>query len=147
MPVPAAADLKGLVFRRVGEYAALADLDDAMARAARQCGLSPAAATRLVDDDLISFDTADLDKLLDVAELRAWESILGNATEPGLRDVALDESVSTVREAARDKIKALGASVKAIYSVGLSPLRVGTIGLGFQAGAGDDDLDEWGDAS
>jgi hypothetical protein len=146
MPVPAVADLEGIIFRRVGEYVALADLGDAMARAARQCGLSPASTTRLVDDDLLLFDAADHDKFLDVAELRAWESILGNATDVGLRDAALDDSPQAVREAAREKIKALSASVKAIYSVGLSPLKVGTIHLGFQAG-GDAADSEWGAVS
>jgi hypothetical protein len=77
----------------------------------------------------------DLDPLLEVAELRAWESILGNATEPGLRDAALDESPETVRSWAREKIKTLSAYVKAVHGVGLSGLGINTIGLDFQAGA------------
>lgn len=141
MPVLTVAPARGLIYRRIGEYAGLADLDDALARAARQCGLSPAAPTRLVDADLASLDAADLDKFLDVAELRAWESIPGNATDMGLRDAAIDESPSAVREAAYRKIKDLKAYAKAVHGVGLSALGVGTLGLDFQAGA-DDESDD-----
>ena len=136
-----ALQARNLVHRRVGEYVVLADLGDALARAARQVGLSPAAPTRLVDADLVALDADDHDRFLDVAELRAWESILANATDPGLRDAALDESPSSVRELAREKIKSLGAHVKAVYGVGLASVSLGTIGLDFQAGA-DDTSDE-----
>ena len=126
---------RGLLYRRVGEYAALADLDDAMASAARECGLEPAATTRVVDDDLTLLPAADHERYLKVAELRAWESILGNATAMGLRDAGIDDDPEAVRNLAREKIKTLSALVKSVYGVGLAAISVGTIGLDFQAGS------------
>jgi hypothetical protein len=128
-------DARGTLTRDVGEFAALADLDAAMAYASRQCGLEPASDVRLVDDDLVGLATADRDMFYDVSRLAAWRSILGNATETGLRDVGIDESPSSVRDLARDQIKDLAARVKSVYGVGLSRLGVNTIGLDFQAGA------------
>lgn len=135
-------DARGVLYRRVGEYAALADLDDALADAGRECGLVPAATTRLVDDDLASLAAADHGKFFRVAELRAWESILGNATATGLRDVAIDEEPADVRALARDKIKDLAKYVKDVYGVGLATISVGTIGLDFAASE-DDEPDDF----
>lgn len=133
MTVSAARRVLG---RRIGPWAALADLDDAMARSARLAGLSPASVSRLVDDDLSTLD--DFDAFLDVAELRAWESILGNATDTGLRDVGLDDDPRTVREAAKEAMDRLSKYTKSVYGIGLATISTGTIGLDFQAGADDD---------
>lgn len=129
------SEARGLLYRRVGEYSALADLDDAMARSLRLRGIRTASRSRATDDELARMVDDDVDPFLDVAELRAWESILGNATDTGLRDVALDESPATVRDAAREKIKSLSGYVKDVYGVGLATISVGTIGLDFAAGA------------
>lgn len=137
MPTMTVLDARNIVHRRVGEYVVLADLDDALAESARQVGLSPAATARLVDDDLLLLAAADHDEFLKVAELRAWESILGNANDMGLRDAAIDESPATVREAARERIKALSGYVKDVYCVGLAPVTLGVVGLDFQAGVDD----------
>jgi len=134
----------GVLYRRLGEYVALADVDDAIARAARQVGLSPASPAAVVDSDLAGLAAADHDYFLDTAELRGWHSIFGNATDAGMRDVALDESPREVREVAREKIKALSGYVKDVYGVGMSTISVGSIGLDFQAGA-DSAGDDWSD--
>ena len=129
---------KGVLYRRVGEYSALADFDDALARSARLLGLTLVSPHRVTDAELSLLDAEDHDEFFDVAELRAWESILGNATDTGLRDVALDESPESVRALAKEKIKDLGKHVKDVYGVGLTRIFVGTIGLDFQAGADDE---------
>lgn len=136
------APARGVLTRRIGEYAALADLDDAMARAARQCGLAPASPTRLVDDDLLLLDADDHDRFFDISELRAWESILGNATDPGLRDAGLDASPREVRDAAERAIKRLEVYTKNVYGLGLATISVNTIGFDFAAGAEPDESDE-----
>ena len=125
--------------RRIGPWIALADAGDAMLRSARLAGLEPASASALSDADLLALEADGLDPFLDVAELRCWESILGNATATGLRDVGLDDDPREVRDAAREKLKALGKYARDVYGVGLSTLSVGTIGLNFQAGADDDE--------
>lgn len=139
MPTMTVQDARRILGRRIGPWIALADVDDAMARSARLRGLSPAATTRLVDADLSLLAAADHDAFLDVAELRAWESILGNATDSGLRDVGLDDSPRDVQSAAELAIKRLSVYTKAVYGIGLATISVGTIGLDFQAGADDDD--------
>lgn len=135
-------DARRVLGRRVGPWIALADVDDAMAEAARLAGQSTSSTTRPVDADLASLAASRHDEFLKVAELRIWESIWGNATESGLRDVGLDDAPRDVRDAAKEKIKSLSAYVKDVFGVGLAPLEIGTIHLNFAAGAGDSTLSE-----
>lgn len=138
------ARARGVLYRAIGEYAALADLNDATARAAEELGF-PVAGDRPVDADLAGIIGRDRDAFLKLSELYSWESILGNATDTGLRDVALDESPATVRDAAREKIKSLSGYVKDVYGIGLAQISTGTIGLDFAAGSDDPDgvIDAW----
>lgn len=137
MPVTTVVELKRVLGRHFGPWAALADLDESLARSSRQAGYPTASVVRLADADIESLAAADVDPLLDVAKLWGWESILANATDSGLRDIGLDDSVRDVRETAMEMIKQQKKYNESVHGVGLATLGVGTIGLDFQAGADD----------
>lgn len=136
-------DARRILGRRIGPWIALADVDDAMARSARLAGLTLSGTARVTDADLAALSAAKHDEFLDVAELRCWMSILGNATDSGLRDVGLDDSVRDVRDVAEAVIKSQEKYAKDVYGVGLATLEAGTINLNFAAGADDTSCGEW----
>jgi hypothetical protein len=122
-----------VLYRRVGEYIALADVADALAHGAREAGLAVASGQVVTDEELALLPAGDETLFYRAAELRIWESILGNATDTGLRDVALDDSPRDVRDLAKERIAALSKSLKDDHGIGVATISLGTIGLDFAA--------------
>ncbi len=109
-----------------------ADLNDPIGWAIRQCAGTVASLVLVADTDIATVAESDLDKLLDLAELRTLESIQENND---LVDIQSDDQ--------RKAWAALGtrleliiarkrASVARIYGTLQGTLTAGTINLSFQ---------------
>jgi hypothetical protein len=89
---------------------------------------------RIADGDLAGMTAARWAELIDVADLRLMEAILGNADE-------VTSSTDNRKKAATDfamwvqgEIKAKRDELRRRYGYGLGSLTAGSIGLGFQSG-------------
>lgn len=103
--------------------------------AARHLGLPLADPMAVTDDDLAAFDTAWLDQLLDVAELRALKNVLGNYTDVDETVALGGQKLSQYRDALVVTIKAKEEAVKTLYGYGLAPVTAGTLDGGFASPA------------
>ncbi|MDB5352369.1 MAG: hypothetical protein JWN86_3616 [Planctomycetota bacterium] len=108
-----------------------ADLADPIAAGLRSLGLPVADITNPTSAELSAVADAQVDQLLDVAELRCLKSILGNIDE-------VDEQAGTDRKdfgkfavALQAVIEALETRCRDMYGVGIAAPTVGVIGLNF----------------
>ncbi len=108
------------------------DLNDPIGTALRQCGYAVASITAVADADIANVATDDLDKLLDVAELRLLENIAGNLSMVDLAVGPRKESLSQFSEQVEKAISRLEAKCQRLYGVGLGSLSGGAISLDFQ---------------
>lgn len=137
-------DAEGVLVRRCGRLltaagldgstatGANADLNDPIGWAVRQLGGAVASVASVTDADLAGVATDDLDALLDLAELRALESALGNLD---VVDVAVGperESLGQLGGRLEKAIERKRAQVQREHGIGASTLTAGTIRLGFQ---------------
>jgi hypothetical protein len=118
---------------RLGPYAGLADLDDALGYSLGHLGVLTADALAPADADLVAVAQADHAQLLDVARLRALETVLLNLTSDLLREAGVSEKVEDVRPTIERAIAVARRDVLDRYGVGLSTLTAGVISLDFAA--------------
>jgi hypothetical protein len=108
-----------------------ADLNDPIGWAIRQLGLTVDDITAVDDTDVARVGSSDYDKLLDLAELRALETIQQNLDdvdiEVGPRSEKLDQLAGRVAKALDRK----RAQVQRDYGHGLGTLEAGVITLSF----------------
>lgn len=138
------ANLESILIRRTGKrmtFVALdgttatganADLNDPIRSALRALGYAVASATAVADADLSPVDSDDEEALIDVAELRTLESILGNCDMVNLRVGQRDEALSDFAASLEKAIARKSADVKARHGIGLTSLTGGAINLDFQ---------------
>jgi hypothetical protein len=81
------------------------DLNDPIGFAIRQCNGTVDDYVLVDDDDVATVSSDDYDKLLDIAEWRTIESILGNFDKYGLKVGPRSGYQSQVREGLEGKIK------------------------------------------
>lgn len=108
------------------------DLNDPIAWALRQCGLSTADPTAPTDAELAGVGTADLDKFTDHTELRALESALTRYT--GIDTTTQGEGQRHDQLGARLEraIARKQAQIARDYGTNAATLTAGAIGLAFQ---------------
>lgn len=138
--------LLGLAARygpRLGPYAGLADLPDAIRYGLNQLGLTPAAATTIVDADVAAVPAGDHNQLDDLVIYRCYETILLNLADDLLREAGVAESADKLRPVFQKLLDRLAAKLKDQYGVGLPTPTAGAIALDFAA-RGDDTLDGYG---
>lgn len=138
------ASLESILIRRAGKQLTAAsldgttvdgtnaDLNDPLASALRQCGLSVANIASVSDSDLSALDDADIDKLLDLAELRTLESCLGNLDLVDVTAGPIKESFGQIGSRLEKAIERKRAAITRTYGIGMGSLSAGLIDLGFQ---------------
>jgi hypothetical protein len=139
------ADVQAALAGRCGGLVASAGLDaapsspawlDPIASSARELNLTLASPLTVVDADLAGVPNGRVSQLVDVAELRALESALGNYSRVtqavGLGSQALGEVRVGLEAAITRKAKYVAEK----YGVGRGSLSLGTVSLGFNAPIG-----------
>ena len=109
-----------------------ASLNDPIGYALRYCGYTVASLTSVSDADLSAIESTDLDKLLDVAEIRALDNIHGNVV--ALVDITNGpekESFSQSAIALEKRIKRLQDKFNENYGTSGTTVRVGVISHDF----------------
>ncbi len=98
------------------------DLDDPIGSALRALGLSVADLSAVADTDLAAVTDAQIDQLLDVAELRTLETIEGNLDQVDITIGPRSESLNQLAKQVRTKIDAKRAALAAEYGTGVAGL-------------------------
>lgn len=129
--------LRDALARRCGAWAALADVDEAIATALASLGVTPDDPGALADSDLDTVEAAQVVQVLDVAEWRVLESALNNCDERSLREVGIDMTPKDARDALRMRVDRLYARVREAYGIGQGTLSVGVLSIDMAA-KGDD---------
>lgn len=114
-----------------------ADLDDPIAVALLELGITPASITHPVDADCAHVSATDTLKCFDLAEVRTLESILGNLDEVNITVGPRSESLSDLAKQVEQKLARLQAQLLRKYGIGQGTLTAGIITLDF-AQKGDD---------
>jgi len=115
----------GLAVTYVGSNA---DLNDPIGYALRKLGYSVASLTAVADADLAGLGADDTDALLDLAEYRLLESIVGNWDLADVTVLQRTERLGTLRPDKR--LEQLAAQLSE-YGVGVGKLQTGMISLDF----------------
>jgi len=105
-----------------------ADLNDPIGYALRKLGYAVASITAVADADLAGLAVADIDALLDLAEYRLLESVVGNWNLADITVLARSEKLGALRPDKR--LEQLAAKL-AEYGVGAGTLQTGMISLDF----------------
>lgn len=121
-----AADLDGVT--RNGTNA---DLNDPIATGLRRAGYSVASAAFVTDSDVGAIADDDLDKVLDLAELRLLENVESNYDDVDIAAAERSESLGQIARQIAGRISRLEAKIQRVYGVGQGSLSAGVIGLDF----------------
>lgn len=108
-----------------------ADLNDPIATALMQTGITPANVVSIADGDLAA--VTDFLKLCDLAELRLLENILGNADKVTLQAASGSESFSDFVTATENLIERKEQAIQRKHGIGLGATTTGKRSLNFQA--------------
>ncbi len=137
------ADLETILISRAGKLLAAADLDgetrngtngdlnDPLATGLRRSGYSVASLAMVSDSDVAAIADDDIDKVLDLAELRCLENIEGNYDDVDISVTDRSESLSQLVKQVQTKIDRLQKKIERAYGIGQGTLSAGTIGLDF----------------
>jgi hypothetical protein len=107
------------------------DLNDPIGYAIRKSGGTVTAITAVVDADIATIDSSDHDQLLDLAELRTLETILGNLDDVDIRVGPRDEKLSQLRTDLEKRLARLQKRIQDEYGVTAVSMETGTIALDF----------------
>ncbi len=121
----------GMAVTTIGAAGQNADLNDPIGYGIIEADGSLLSRVLLVDADVATVDSADEDKMLDIAELRTLQNIQGNLalvdTKIGPRDEKLGQLLSALEKLLERKEE----RIDNLYGVGLPALDYGTIDLNF----------------
>jgi hypothetical protein len=112
-------------------------LNDPIGFAVRKLGLAVANIASLADSDLAAVAANDYDRLLDLAEYRTLESILGNLDDVNISVGSRSESLGQLSDQVEKKMERLAGRIEREYGMGVGSLSAGMIGLGFQEQVGE----------
>lgn len=115
------------------------DLNDPIGVALRTLGYSVASISKVQDSDLASLADADLDKFLDVAELRTLQSVLGNLDKVDIDAGPFSAKYGQLPRQLERRIDRLQEKLEVEYGLGASVLDIDVINLNF-AMHGDDTI-------
>lgn len=109
-----------------------ASLTSPIRQALASLGFATATLGVVVEADLLPITWETLDQLLEVAELRALESALGNLNQPDqMADTDNQQWLGKLRESIEDTVARKRKQVERQYGYGLSSLVPGVVDLGF----------------
>jgi hypothetical protein len=117
------------------------DLNGSIAYALRQCGGSMVSLLSVSNTDLLAIDAGNLDKFLDIAELRILKTIKGRWAKVDIKVGQLSENLSQFASDLQEDIARLESNIEREYGLGTSRLYVGSIDLNFSARSDDEDDD------
>lgn len=107
-----------------------ADLNDPIGYAVRKTGGSVTSFVAVADADIAGVDELGYDQLLDLAELRTLETILGNLDDVDLRVGPRDEKFSQLRTDTEKRMERLQKRIEKEYGIGVS-IEAGVVILDF----------------
>lgn len=151
------AQIETLLVRRCGKRLALvgldgatadgtnADLADPIRAGLASVGVDAADPTDPTDADLAAVASADLPQLLDVAELRALESALGNWDLCDEQAGTDKQDWAKVGELLQKQIQALRDQLRDLYGLGAPGLSIGLVDLNFAESGDPCDEQIWQD--
>lgn len=116
------------------------DLADPIAVGLRSVGVTPADPTDPADADFATVLPSSVPQLLDVAELRALENVLGHLDQPDQQQGADRQDWGKLAERLERTIARKAAALARTYGLEAGTLAAGTIALGFtqpDPGSGD----------
>jgi hypothetical protein len=140
MPITRLQIEKELVSRRKAQLEAVGipknpsvyhELNSPIAWAVRQCGGTVADITDVVDSDVQTVDTADLDKFLDLAEYRMLLNIKGRWGKVDISSGPFSQSLNQFADQLDKDIDRMQEDLAETYGFGGSTLQVGVIDLNF----------------
>ncbi len=109
-----------------------ADLADPIASALGSLGLAVGNFAAVADADLAGVGAGQMPGLLDIAELRVLESVLGNWDEPDqMADTDNSQSLGKLYDGLEKTVARKRLQIERQYGIGLSELTAGVIDLGF----------------
>ena len=117
-----------------------ASLSDPIGYAVRQLGYTVANPVTVADTDLQNIPDADIDQLLDYAELRTLENVMGNMDAVDISNGPEKENFSQVSTTLEKRIKALTEKIAATYGAGIVA-ETGNLISNFAAHDDDSELD------
>ena len=135
------AQVETILIRRAGKWLIAAgldgttisgsnvDLNDPLGFAIRACGGTVASIASVADADLATVPDSDLDKLLDIAELRTLESILGNYRLVDAKAGPVEAKASQLADRLERAIARLRSQLAIRYGIEGSSLSAGVIML------------------
>jgi hypothetical protein len=103
-----------------------ADLADPIGYALRTCGFTVADISNPTTAEVTSVSNADIDKLLDIAELRTCENISGNLDDVDYTLGPQSESLGQLSTKLDTKIARLREKILTDYGIGAMALNDGT---------------------
>jgi hypothetical protein len=112
-------------------------LNDPIGFAVRKLGLTVVDLANFADGDLAAVSATDYDQLLDLAEYRTLESILGNLDDVNISVGSRSESLGQLSDQVEKKMERLAGRIQREYGLGVGSLSAGVIGLGFQEQVGE----------
>ena len=138
------AQLDPILLRRLGKKFLLVGLDgvtadgsnpdliDPLTAGMNSLGISPATVGTVADADLLAVPATQLPQLLDVAELRGLETVLGNWDEPDqMADTDNSQSLGKLYDSLEKTVARKQALIQRLYGIGLGTLTAGVLDLGF----------------
>ena len=115
------------------------DLVDPIVFALLCIDIIPADPTTLTDSDVSGVADTDLSKLLDLAEMRLLENIVGNLALVDITVGPRKEALNQLVDQAEKAIARLSNRIASMYGFGVGSLNAGTVSLDFVS-KGDDVL-------
>jgi hypothetical protein len=116
-----------------------ADLNDPIGYAIRKCGGAVASVAAVADSDLAGISADKYDQLLDLAELRTLESIVGNLDDVNITVGPHSEQLADLSARVQKRIETKRAEIQKEYGIGAGALEAGVIGLDFMQKDDEDD--------
>ena len=97
-----------------------ANLNDPIGYALRQVGYSVASIALVVDADLATIDSDDIDQILDIAELRTLENISGNLDDVDITTGPVKENLSQIAANLEKRMARLQEKINYSYGTGVT---------------------------
>jgi hypothetical protein len=107
------------------------DLDDPIAAGLLSLALAPLDPTEPADADLAGVTGATLPQLLDVAELRCLESVLGHWDQPDQQAGMDNQGLGRLRVSVEARAGRLEDRLRRLYGHGVAPVAGGVLDLDF----------------
>ena len=114
-----------------------ASLTDPLAWALRQSGYPPATFGAVTDTDLAGVQDGHIDKLIDLAEMKALENALGNFDATDISVGPRSESYDQLRAGIEKILTRKQTNIMRLYGVGIGTLEAGVIAYDFMTKATD----------